>query len=73
MEIILGEKAEKTGVSDEGERERRKDLLARIRSGELDDRQIEVELEEKGNIEDTADNEQANRISQIFASMMPKR
>lgn len=47
MEIILGEKAEKTGVSDEGERERRKDLLARIRSGELDDRQIEVELEEK--------------------------
>ena len=73
MEIILGEKAEKTGVSDEGERERRKDLLARIRSGELDDRQIEVELEEKGNIEDTADNEQANRISQIFASMMPKK
>ena len=70
---ILGEKAEKTGVSDEGERERRKDLLARIRSGELDDRQIEVELEEKGNIEDTADNEQANRISQIFASMMPKK
>lgn len=73
MEIILGEKAEKTGVSDEGERGRRKDLLARIRSGELDDRQIEVELEEKGNIEDTADNEQANRISQIFASMMPKK
>ena len=73
MEIILGEKAEKTGVSDEGERERRRDLLARIRSGELDDRQIEVELEEKGNIEDTADNEQANRISQIFASMMPKK
>ena len=73
MEIILGEKAEKTGVSDEGERERRKNLLARIRSGELDDRQIEVELEEKGNIEDTADNEQANRISQIFASMMPKK
>ena len=62
MEIILGEKAEKTGVSDEGDR-----------SGELDDRQIEVELEEKGNIEDTADNEQANRISQIFASMMPKK
>ena len=73
MEMILGEKAEKTGVSDEGERERRKNLLARIRSGELDDRQIEVELEEKGNIEDTADNEQANRISQIFASMMPKK
>ena len=73
MEIILGGKAEKTGVSDEGERERRKNLLARIRSGELDDRQIEVELEEKGNIEDTADNEQANRISQIFASMMPKK
>lgn len=73
MEIILGEKAEKTGVSDEGERERRKNLLARISSGELDDRQIEVELEEKGNIEDTADNEQANRISQIFASMMPKK
>ena len=39
----------------------------------MDDRQIEVELEEKGNIEDTADNEQANRISQIFASMMPKK
>ena len=73
MEIILGEKAEKTGVSDEGERERRKNLLARIRSGELDDRQIEVELEEKGNIEDTVDNEQANRVSQIFASMMPKK
>lgn len=73
MEIILGGKAEKTGVSDEGERERRNNLLARIRGGELDDRQIEVELEEKGNIEDTADNEQANRISQMFASMMPKK
>lgn len=73
MEIILGGKAEATGVSDEGEAERRKDLLARIRSGALDDRQIEVELEEKGNPDDMVDNEQANRISQMFASMIPKK
>lgn len=73
MEIILGGKTENAKTLDEGEQERRKDLLNRIRNGELDDRQIEVEVEEKGNTAGTGDNEQANQISQMFASMMPKK
>lgn len=73
MEIILGGKTENAKTLDEGEQERRKDLLNRIRNGGLDDRQIEVEVEEKGNTAGTGDNEQANQISQMFASMMPKK
>lgn len=57
---------------DEGEKERRKDLETRIRNGDLDDRVIEIEVEEKGNPGNT-DNEQANQISMMLSSMMPKK
>ena len=51
---------------------RRKDLETRIRNGDLDDRVIEIEVEEKGNPGNT-DNEQANQISMMLSSMMPKK
>ena len=44
----------------------------RIRNGDLDDRVIEIEVEEKGNPGNT-DNEQANQISMMLSSMMPKK
>ena len=71
MDIIFGE-AKKETPMDEGEKERRKDLETRIRNGDLDDRVIEIEVEEKGNPGDT-DNEQANQISMMLSSMMPKK
>lgn len=71
MDIIFGE-AQKETPMDEGEKERRKDLETRIRSGDLDDRVIEIEVEEKGNPGNT-DNEQANQISMMLSSMMPKK
>lgn len=71
MDIIFGE-AKKETPMDEGEKERRKDLETRIRNGDLDDRVIEIEVEEKGNPGNT-DNEQANQISMMLSSMMPKK
>ena len=71
MDIIFGE-AKKETTMDEGEKERRKDLETRIRNGDLDDRVIEIEVEEKGNPGNT-DNEQANQISMMLSSMMPKK
>lgn len=71
MDIIFGE-AKKETPMDEGEKERRKELETRIRNGDLDDRVIEIEVEEKGNPGNT-DNEQANQISMMLSSMMPKK
>lgn len=71
MDIIFGEKQKETPL-DEGEKERRNHLIQRIRSGELDNRQIEIEVEEKGNTA-SGDNEQANQISSMLSSMMPKQ
>ena len=71
MDIIFGETKKETPM-DEGEKERRKDLETRIRNGDLDDRVIEIEVEEKGNPGNT-DNEQANQISMMLSSMMPKK
>ena len=71
MDIIFGE-AKKETPMDAGEKERRKDLETRIRNGDLDDRVIEIEVEEKGNPGNT-DNEQANQISMMLSSMMPKK
>ena len=71
MDIIFGEKKEEA-PQNEGEKERRKDLLERIRSGELDDRQIEIEVEDRGSAPQS-DNEQANQISIMITSMMPKK
>lgn len=71
MDIIFGEKqADKP--EDEGEKQRRKDLIERIRSGELDEREIEIKVEDKGSTPQS-DNEQANQISIMIAGMMPKK
>lgn len=71
MDIIFGEKqADKP--EDEGEKQRRKELIERIRSGELDEREIEIKVEDKGSAPQS-DNEQANQISIMIAGMMPKK
>lgn len=71
MDIIFGEKQADKPENQE-EKQRRKELVERIRSGELDDRQIEIKVEDKGNAPQS-DNEQANQISVMIASMMPKK
>lgn len=71
MDIIFGEKQADKPENQE-EKQRRKELVERIRSGELDDRQIEIKVEDKGNAPQS-DNEQANQISIMIAGMMPKK
>ena len=72
MDIIFGKKKADPAI-DQGEKERRKDLLERIRSGELDDRMIEIEVEDKSGTSGDSDNEQANQISMMLSNMMPKK
>lgn len=71
MDIIFGEKQADKPENQE-EKQRRKELVERIRSGELDNRQIEIKVEDKGNAPQS-DNEQANQISVMIAGMMPKK
>ncbi|WP_288781142.1 ATP-dependent protease ATPase subunit HslU [uncultured Dialister sp.] len=71
MDIIFGEKQADKPENQE-EKQRRKELVERIRSGELDDRQIEIKVEDKGNAPQS-DNEQANQISVMIAGMLPKK
>lgn len=71
MDIIFAEKQADKPENQE-EKQRRKELVERIRSGELDDRQIEIKVEDKGNAPQS-DNEQANQISVMIAGMMPKK
>lgn len=71
MDIIFGEKQADKPENQE-EKQRRKELVERIRCGELDDRQIEIKVEDKGNAPQS-DNEQANQISVMIAGMMPKK
>lgn len=71
MDIIFGEKQADKPENQE-EKQRRKELVERIRSGELDDRQVEIKVEDKGNAPQS-DNEQANQISVMIAGMMPKK
>lgn len=71
MDIIFGEKQADKPENQE-EKQRRKELVERIRSGELDDRQIEIKVEDKSNAPQS-DNEQANQISVMIADMMPKK
>lgn len=71
MDIIFGEKQADKPENQE-EKQRRKELVETIRSGELDDRQIEIKVEDKGNAPQS-DNEQANQISVMIAGMMPKK
>lgn len=71
MDIIFGEKKDDKPM-DAGEKERRVQLVERIRNGELDDRQITIEVEDKGNTT-SGNNEQANQIASMLSSMMPKQ
>ncbi len=71
MDIIFGGPQKETPM-DAGEKERRDALVARIRSGELDDRMVEIEVEDKG-AQPEGDNEQTNQISMMLSNMMPKR
>lgn len=71
MDIIFGEKKDDKPM-DAGEKERREQLVDRIRNGELDDRQITIEVEDKGNTTG-GNNEQANQIASMLSSMMPKQ
>ena len=71
MDIIFGEKKDDKTM-DAGEKERREQLVDRIRNGELDDRQITIEVEDKGNTT-SGNNEQANQIASMLSSMMPKQ
>ena len=71
MDIIFGEKKDDKPM-DAGEKERREQLIERIRNGELDDRQITIEVEDKGNTT-SGNNEQANQIASMLSSMMPKQ
>ncbi|MFR3114361.1 MAG: ATP-dependent protease ATPase subunit HslU [Dialister sp.] len=73
MDIIFGGKTEDTVPLAEGEAKRRKDLVERIKNGDLDGREIVIEVKEKGNTDDMGNNEQANQISQMLSSMMPKK
>lgn len=71
MDIIFGEKKQDAPLN-EGEQQRRKELIKRIRNGELDNRQIEIKVEDRGNAPQS-DNEQANQISMMLSTMMPKK
>ena len=78
MEIIFGEKKGQTPqiASDPVRDEKRKALMDRIRSGELDSRTLEIEVPENsgqalGSI--YGDNENMNQLSRMFSSMMPKK
>lgn len=73
LEIIMSGKKENPPAEDAGEKERREVLIERIARGELDDRIIELEVEDKGALEDTADNENANQISRMLSGFMPKK
>ncbi len=72
MDIIFGNDSAKDAPMDEGEKERRDALIARIRNGDLDHRTIEIEVEDKGN-QPEGDNEQTNQISMMISNMMPKK
>lgn len=71
MDIIFGEKKQDAPLN-EGEQQRRKELIERIRNGELDNRQIEIKVGDRGNAPQS-DNEQANQISMMLSTMMPKK
>lgn len=73
MDIIFCGKTEDTVPLAEGEAERRKDLVERIKNGDLDGREIVIEVKEKGNTDNMGNNEQDNQISQMLSSMMPKK
>lgn len=80
MEIIFGEKKERPAAvqapSDPVRDEKRKALMDRIRSGELDSRTLVMEVPENsgqalGSI--YGDNENMNQLSKMFSAMMPKK
>lgn len=73
MEIIFGErKAAEPAEEDPEKAERRRAFLDRIRSGELDSRTVEIEMQDRSRLSGMGDNENVNQISQMLSSMMPK-
>lgn len=73
MEIIFGEKKQETKRLDPEQEEQRTRMLARIRSGELDDRTVEIEVTERSRGTGMNDNENMNQVSQMLSAMMPKQ
>lgn len=74
MEIIFGErKAAEPAEEDPEKAERRRAFLDRIRSGELDSRTVEIEVQDRSRLSGMGDNENVNQISQMISSMMPKQ
>lgn len=74
MEIIFGErKAAEPAEEDPEKAERRRVFLDRIRSGELDSRTVEIEVQDRSRLSGMGDNENVNQISQMLSSMMPKQ
>lgn len=74
MEIIFGErKAAEPAEEDPEKAERRRAFLDRIRSGELDSRTVEIEVQDRSRLSGMGDNENVNQISQMLSSMMPKQ
>lgn len=74
MEIIFGERKAAESVEEDPEKaERRRAFLDRIRSGELDSRTVEIEVQDRSRLSGMGDNENVNQISQMLSSMMPKQ
>lgn len=74
MEIIFGERKAAEPVEEDPEKaERRRAFLDRIRSGELDSRTVEIEVQDRSRLSGMGDNENVNQISQMLSSMMPKQ
>lgn len=74
MEIIFGEgKAAEPADEDPEKAERRRAFLDRIRSGELDSRTVEIEVQDRSRLSGMGDNENMNQLSQMLSSMMPKQ
>lgn len=72
VDIIFGQKQDNEAPLTDEMKQRRQELIDRIARGDLDDRIIEIEVEDSGEYP-SSDNEQANQISQMISSMMPKK
>lgn len=75
MEIIFGSKGtQQDAPADDPEKaERREWFLQRLRSGELDNRTVEIEVRDRSRLPGMGDNENVNQISQMLSAMMPKQ
>lgn len=72
MDIIFGEKKAEE-PKDPVKEEKRREFVDQLRRGLMDDRIIEIEVEEKNRPENADENENMIQISQMLSSMMPKK